>query len=721
MSHIRGGGMTQGQQQQQQHGGNKGMVVGAVVYNPNPQMAPATVSPVLKPGGAAGLSGMMAGKIDNQPSFNGNATAPSADHESGDGSLLANTKEKTPMCLINELARYNKIQHQYTLVDEQGPAHKKIFFVKLKLGEEEYSAKGPSIKKAQHSAAGIALEKTQFKHPPPRPRKIMPVHGGGYRYLYSEREGASMIHDSAEYKQADTYSDMDNNITPTVRLNALAMKRCERPIYAPIEPQRPHFYPQANYDYRGMYNQRYHYPRVPKIFYVSLKVGQREFIGEGHSRQAARHCAAEKALKVLGNLPLPNQDTAKPIEVADGGEAENHPDDLKSEISLVHEIGIKRGVPVDFEVISESGQPHMRSYVTRCTVGDIAETKGEGNGKKISKKRAAKAMLDELRKLAPLPSMVATSVKVKPKNPVNKKKNRNLIKMQKACPDYGLGINPISRLIQIQQAKKEKDPIYTLAEERGQPRRREFVMQVQVGSSIAEGVGPNKRFAKRAAAEAMLQLLGYSKPSPQPDKPALKTGVNGGITSPNELNKKVTFVDQDHTVGRQLVPGVILMPGSDMGLHRVPGGPMQMGDSTVSPRTTAVIAKELLDKGASPTAEAMRKAGARPPAQHVVEPSMQLHYLAEVLGFQVQFTDFPKGNNKNEFLSLVSLSTNPPQVSHGAGVTIEASHDAAALTALRSLAEMGIDSVTDVKCMKKDLAAGDAFWWDEKADVHADD
>jgi hypothetical protein len=57
---------------------------------------------------------------------------------------------------------------------------------------------------------------------------------------------------------------------------------------------------------------------------------------------------------------------------------------------------------------------------------------------------------------------------------------------------------------------------------------------------------------------------------------------------------------------------------------------------------------------------------------------------------------------------LVSLSTNPPQVSHGAGTTIEASHDAAALTALRSLAEMGIDSVTDAKGMKKDLSAGDA-------------
>ena len=45
-------------------------------------------------------------------------------------------------------------------------------------------------------------------------------------------------------------------------------------------------------------------------------------------------------------------------------------------------------------------------------------------------------------------------------------------------PEYGQSINPISRLIQIQQAKKEKEPIYTLIAEKGMPRRREFVMQV---------------------------------------------------------------------------------------------------------------------------------------------------------------------------------------------------------------------------------------------------
>ena len=52
--------------------------------------------------------------------------------------------------------------------------------------------------------------------------------------------------------------------------------------------------------------------------------------------------------------------------------------------------------------------------------------------------------------------------------------------------------------------------------------------------------------------------------------------------------------------------------------------------------------------GASPTAEAMAKAATTPapasPPLNVVRPKQQLLYLAEVLGFPVQFTDFPKVN-----------------------------------------------------------------------------
>lgn len=49
-------------------------------------------------------------------------------------------------------------------------------------------------------------------------------------------------------------------------------------------------------------------------------------------------------------------------------------------------------------------------------------------------------------------------------------------------------MNPISRLAQIQQAKKEKEPEYVLLSERGMPRRREFVMQVS--SSVTFEIMP---------------------------------------------------------------------------------------------------------------------------------------------------------------------------------------------------------------------------------------
>lgn len=45
--------------------------------------------------------------------------------------------------------------------------------------------------------------------------------------------------------------------------------------------------------------------------------------------------------------------------------------DLKSPISLVHEIALKRKLTVTFEVKQEKGPPHMKTFVTLCKVGDI--------------------------------------------------------------------------------------------------------------------------------------------------------------------------------------------------------------------------------------------------------------------------------------------------------------------------------------------------------------
>lgn len=67
-------------------------------------------------------------------------------------------------------------------------------------------------------------------------------------------------------------------------------------------------------------------------------------------------------------------------------------------------------------------------------------------------------------------------------------------------------------------------------------------LQVEVGEHKCQGVGPNKKLAKRSAAELMLQQLGYSKASPQPAKPSLRSS---DATSGGGGEKKVTFIDQD--------------------------------------------------------------------------------------------------------------------------------------------------------------------------------
>ncbi|XP_067836564.1 double-stranded RNA-binding protein Staufen homolog 2 isoform X3 [Heptranchias perlo] len=540
---------------------------------------------------------------------------------------MANPKEKTPMCLVNELARFNRIQPQYKLLNERGPAHAKIFTVQLTLGDQTWEAEGSSIKKAQHAAAAKALSETTLPKPSPRPPKTI----------------------------------MNNNpgsITPTVELNGLAMKRGEPAIYRPLEPKPMPNY-RANYNFKGMYNQRpecaetenlisetngYHYP-APKLFYVQLLVGNTEFIGEGRTRQAARHNAAMKALQALRDEPIPEK------------------------------------AP---QVTRESGPPHMKSFVTCVAVGEFT-AEGEGNSKKLSKKRAAITVLQELKKLPPLP------VIEKPKTHY-KKRPKSILK---TGPEYGQGMNPISRLAQIQQAKKEKEPEYLLLSEKGLPRRREFVMQVKVGTEMATGTGPNKKVAKRNAAEAMLLHLGYkaSIPAQNPQEKPVEKSWDG---------RKVTFADQPSSTQKgilHLSPDVYqemeasrnkAAPGAAM--NYLTSKEINQGCSSFFSTTssTATIARELLLNGTSPTAEAISLKGKAPASPcSAVQPSQQLEYLARIQGFQVQYSDMQNGKECMTYLTL-----SPVQMTfHGIGSSIEASRDQAALSALKQLSEQGLDPV----------------------------
>ncbi|XP_060755932.1 double-stranded RNA-binding protein Staufen homolog 2 isoform X5 [Neoarius graeffei] len=548
------------------------------------------------------------------PSINGTVpTVPPAPPQDN----MANPKEKTPMCLVNELARFNRIQPQYKLLNERGPAHAKIFTVQLCLGEQVWEAEGSSIKKAQHSTANKALAESLLPRPPPRITK------------------------------PDTHTN-PGSITPTVELNGLAMKRGEPAVYRPLEPKPLHNY-RANYNFRGIFNQRYHYP-VPKVFYVQLTVGSNEFIGEGRTRQAARHNAAMKALQALRNEPIPEK---QPQSLEEKKGSEEDSDVNKSEISLVYEIALKRNMPVNFEVLKESGPPHMKSFLTRVTVGEFS-AEGEGNSKKLSKKRAAFSILQELKKLPFIP------VVEKPK---------------------------------VHYKKRPKT-----------------ILKVKVGDEVTSGTGSNKKVAKRAAAEAMLLHLGY-----RASTPIQNTQEKPHMDNKSWNGQRATFPEASTNTQKgilHLSPDVY----QEMEASRNKGGtapsvtpmtpvtylnPKEVSQAPFynnSASKTAAIARELLSK--TPKTPAIPCSS--------VQPSQQLEYLAHIQGFQVQYTD---RQTDTEFVTYLTLS--PVQMTfHGIGSSIQASHDQllferwlmelchtrplvlqAALSALKQLSEQGLDPV----------------------------
>ncbi|XP_014341618.1 double-stranded RNA-binding protein Staufen homolog 1 isoform X1 [Latimeria chalumnae] len=592
-------------------------------------------------------------------------------------SNMANPKEKTPMCLVNELARFNKIQPEYKLLSEQGPAHSKVFTVRLTLNDQHWEAEGTSIKKAQHAAAAKALTETKLPKPTSRPPR---------------NEGRN-----------------PDSVTPTVELNALCMKLGKKPSYKPIDPYGMRQNYNYNYNMRsGAYpSPRYYYPFPPvgpMLYQVELSIGGQQFHGKGRTRQAAKHDAASKALKTLQNEPVPEQppEDSKDVLLQINGKESEDENLNKSEISQVFEIALKRNLPVNFEVTKETGPPHMKSFITKVSVGEFAG-EGEGKSKKISKKNAAVAVLEELKKLPPLP----TIEKMKPRI---KKKTKSIVKLQ-TSPEYGQGMNPISRLAQIQQAKKEKEPEYMLITERGLPRRREFVMQVKVGTQTAEGMGPNKKVAKRNAAEKMLELLGFKVLQPQPPKPALKTDEKAPVKKTAD-GRKVTFFEpgsgEESVAGNKedefkmpypshqqlpagilpMVPEVAQAVGANQGHHTKDFS--RAAANPAKDTVTAMIARELLYGGTSPTAETILKNNnnlAHVPHGPLTRPSEQLDYLSSVQGLQVEYKDFPK-NNKNEFVSLINCSCQPPLISHGIGKDVDSCHDMAALNILKLLSEL---------------------------------
>ncbi|KAF6727138.1 Interferon-inducible double-stranded RNA-dependent protein kinase A-like protein A [Oryzias melastigma] len=132
-------------------------------------------------------------------------------------------------------------------------------------------------------------------------------------------------------------------------------------------------------------------------FVFSVTVGEVTCVGQGTTKKAAKHQAAEGALNILytdagaGNVALMGQSN----EAA--AETNNH---LPNSVGLLQELALQRGWRLpEYTVLRETGPPHIREFTVTCRLESLTE-KATGSSKKAAKKAAAEKMMAKLQSLS---------------------------------------------------------------------------------------------------------------------------------------------------------------------------------------------------------------------------------------------------------------------------------------------------------------------------------
>ncbi|XP_068185469.1 interferon-inducible double-stranded RNA-dependent protein kinase activator A homolog [Antennarius striatus] len=132
-------------------------------------------------------------------------------------------------------------------------------------------------------------------------------------------------------------------------------------------------------------------------FVFSVKIGDVCCTGQGSSKKAAKHLAAEAALKVLqtdaitvGNMPVKSE--------SNGVVAETNSN--PNSVGKLQELALHRGWRLpEYTVLMEAGPPHKREFTITCRLESLTE-KAVGNSKKAAKKAAAEKIVAQLQSLS---------------------------------------------------------------------------------------------------------------------------------------------------------------------------------------------------------------------------------------------------------------------------------------------------------------------------------
>lgn len=427
-------------------------------------------------------------------------------HLNQDDNFSKEHDTKSTLSLLNEICQFNRITFKFLLIKTSYVDHCKLFEVSLTLSNgEKYVGKGSSIRKAEREAALDALKHTKLK---PKP-------------------------------------NLNSCLTPTVKLNELAMKLRQKVDYEvkeflKVEPQC-----YVSETYNSEFNSNKSKTDQKKIFspprYVTcVKLGDVHFHGKGQTAQLAKHSAAEAALKVLSNCAeIKKTDKKSALECKNLNQ--------QSSISALYSLASKKNCKVKFESECESELCHIPTFIVKCIFDDhVAE--GKGSSKKLAKEEAAQKLLQLLnlnkdiissKKLnsrerlkkneqqqqeqQPLLSCIGMATEKEIENDTKiKSSTSNQDDMNEKIKSIleKADIDPIGQLIQLQSAKREGKPEFNLiAYSSLNSSPNPFVIECTIpypkrlpnykNDKILKvtGRGSKKKIAKANAAKSMLKLL----------------------------------------------------------------------------------------------------------------------------------------------------------------------------------------------------------------------
>lgn len=217
-----------------------------------------------------------------------------------------------------------------------------------------------------------------------------------------------------------------------------------------------------------------------KTYTYELLLGSERYQNTSIGKQKACQSLAEHALKVTRYVQPPLRKRTCAI--------------MQTSVSLVQEWAQKRNLTANYEITNQVFEPERR-YTIECSLGLGFKTDGTGDDKKTAKAIAADKMWERIQDMD-VPIVIGA----------------------KSIDQYNtteaMGTHPVSRIYEIQRARKGLEPIFNVINRDLLPTaNRQNVHIVQMEAKIDNirvvGQGRNNRQAKADAAEKLLRQMGF--------------------------------------------------------------------------------------------------------------------------------------------------------------------------------------------------------------------